>query len=155
MTSSPKQVSPPMCDSKENCPVCLEEMTSSERIKELRCGHRMHYACFLYFTGNTNGTWVHHPGRIDPNGVGKASMGLCLSCPLCRDYSPYVYISDSDTTLEFRVMFMELTALGAKLTFCEMQCFLHDYKTSGLPIKAFIEKLSIGDVFNEESEISS
>ena len=136
-------VAPTLRDHNDECPICMEPL-SGAKVKVLRCGHGMHYVpCFTRFIGNTVGTWVHEPGRVDPNPEVKiASLGLCLSCPICRDFAPYVFIADSDTTLEFRECVMELASRGAEFTFCQMHEWLRDYRASGLPLASFMESLN-------------
>ena len=138
---------PVLRDPNDECPICTESLAAWDgpaKVKALRCGHGMHYVpCFTRFISNTVGTWVHEPGRVDPNPeVGLASLGLCLSCPVCRDFAPYVFIADSDTTLEFREMVMKLAENGAEITFCEMHKWLRDYKASGLPLDEFMDRLA-------------
>lgn len=134
---------PNLRDPNDKCPICTEPLSGTDNIKPLRCGHGMHYVpCFTRFMGNTVGEWVHMPGRIDPHPqVGPASLGICLTCPICRDFAPYVYIADSDTTLEFRECVINVTSLGAPLTFCEMQHLLDAYKASGLTMHEFMHSL--------------
>jgi hypothetical protein len=62
---------------------------------------------------------------------------------VCRDFAPYIFIADSDTTLEFREAVMHTSELGAEFTFvCQMHEWFKDFKASWLPLDEFMEHLA-------------